>query len=165
MRKLLDHTVVTESSLDPTYLSAELPESPSEDVMEQSSLNLSDSVLETTIYCSGSILWWQISHTLVPLCVSTPQSKQKSMENPAHVKWHGFKVFGNNIDKTVKPRYTVCVEMLVDRAFTIFIHMQSGTGSTCTVAVTFYQAYQLSGPWRLTRNTIVTCKMTLFISW
>ena len=56
MRIFLDHSVATESSLDLTHLSAELPESPSEDVMEQSTLNLSDSVLETTICCSGSIL-------------------------------------------------------------------------------------------------------------
>ena len=105
IRELLDHSVATESTLHPTYLSAEPPESPSEDVMEQSSLNSSDSALEITGTVPDHSLDDNISHTLVPVSASTPQSKLRSSQNPAQVKWHGFKVVGDNINKTVKPRY------------------------------------------------------------
>lgn len=145
MRELLDHSVATESTLDPTYLSAELPESPSEDVMEQSSLNSSDSILENTPV-PDQYLDDNITHTLVPVSASTPQSKLTSMESPAHVKWHGFKVVGDNIDKTVKPRY-----MRGDaggQSLHYFDSYAVRTGSTCTVAVTFHQTNQLNGPWR-----------------
>lgn len=106
MRELLDHSIATESTLDPSYLSEGLPECSCEDVLERSSLISSESVLETSTLLDQSFDD-NTSHTAVPVSTSTPQSQPRSSQGPvtACAEWHGFKVVGDNIDKTVKPRY------------------------------------------------------------
>lgn len=98
LEEWLDQSIA-ESSLDPSYHSTmELPESSIEEVLESSS-----STMDTALLAQPPDE--DISHTPLPAHASTPQSRLRSVQLPTPADWCGFKVVGDNIDKTIKPRY------------------------------------------------------------
>lgn len=90
---------IAESSLDPSYDSAmELPEVSAEEVLESTS-----PMMDTTLLAQP--LDEDVCHTPLPAHTSTPQSQFRSSQHSTSAEWCGFKVVGDNIDKTIKPRY------------------------------------------------------------